>query len=270
MNLILIFPEELTPENCVLLTDRRAVHIRSVLRAEPGKKLRIGLLNGPFGQGRIDAVSERSVLLSCEWEADVRPQPPIDLLLAMPRPKVLKRLWAQFAALGVGRIFITNADKVERYYFDTHILSPDFYTPRLIEGLQQACDTRLPEVTIARSLKTFLENGFFSECEGESPVPQQPVPGIGQKLIADPSGGRSLSQCLADFSVPDIAAAPRGAASRRCCLAIGPEGGWTPYELDLFGQHGFDLFGLGPRILRTDTACIGLISLLAEFLREGV
>ena len=56
----------------------------------------------------------------------------------------MRRLWAQIAALGVGRIILTNAEKVERNYFDTHILAPETYRPLLIEGLQQARDTRLP------------------------------------------------------------------------------------------------------------------------------
>jgi RsmE family RNA methyltransferase len=248
MNLILILPTEINPENRVHLTGQRAVHIRKVLRAEAGKILRVGLLDGPFGKGTVLAVSEDAVSLLCEWEADVPPRPAIDLLLAMPRPKVLKRLWAQFAALGVGRIFITNAEKVERYYFDTHVLSPAFYNARLIEGLQQARDTRLPEVTIVRNLTPFLRNEEFAD--------------IGKKIIADPSGTQSIFQCMescAESSVPP-----------RCCLAVGPEGGWTPSELELFRESGFELFGMGPRVLRTDTACIGLCCMLAEILRKGV
>jgi len=190
MNLILIHPEEVDVAGRARLTDLRAEHIRNVLRAESGKTLRIGLLNGPFGTGTVEKISDESVTLTCEFEAEVPPRPTIDLLLAMPRPKVLKRLWAQFAALGVGRIFITNAEKVERYYFDTHILEPDFYNARFIEGLQQARDTRLPEVTIVKNLKPFLETERF--------------PTIGKKFLADPSGERSLFQCLEGNGVTSL------------------------------------------------------------------
>lgn len=237
MNLILLFPEDLGADLRVQLTDHRARHIRRVLRARPGKVLRIGLLNGPFGAGCIEAVSEERVVLRCEWEAAIPARPPVDLLLAMPRPKVLKRLWAQFAALGVGRIFITDADKVERYYFDTHILSPEFYAARLIEGLQQARDTRLPEVHIVRNIKSFLssEAGSFE----------------GRRLLADPSARASLPELLAG--------ARPGASTARVAVAIGPEGGWTPAELELFAARGFEAFHMGPRILRSDTACVGLL-----------
>ena len=262
MNLILIHPEELDTTGRAQLADNRAEHIRNVLRAERGKTLRIGLLNGPFGAGTVEELSEDSVTLTCEFEAEEPPRPQIDLLLAMPRPKVLKRLWAQFAALGVGRIFITNAEKVEKYYFDTHILEPDFYNARFIEGLQQARDTHLPEVIIVKNLKPFLENEEF--------------PTFGGKLLADPSGEGSLFQCLEKLEkkVPNIgkgdSLATRSAEMQRSCLGVGPEGGWTPCELEIFKAHGFELFGMGPRILRTDTACIALISVLAEARRMGV
>lgn len=241
MNLILVFSSEIGPDGRVELTDGRARHIRKVLRAKPGKTLRIGRVNGPLGAGVVESVSAEMVTLCCQWESRIPERPSIDLLLAMPRPKVLKRLWAQFAALGVGRIVITNAEKVERYYFDTHILRPEFYESRLIEGLQQARDTLLPDVTIERQLKPFLEKETFPE--------------VGKKILADPSGEKTIFQCL------------ESRREQRVLLAVGPEGGWTPYELDLLKSHGFELFGMGSRILRTDTACIGLIALIEEALR---
>ena len=91
-------------------------------------------------------------------EPDTPPRPAIDLLLAAPRPKVMRRLWAQIAALGVGQIILTNAEKVERNYFDTHMLAPDTYRPLLIEGLQQARDTRLPSVSIHRRFRVLIED----------------------------------------------------------------------------------------------------------------
>ena len=253
MNLILIFPNEADSENRVKLTGNRARHIRTVLRAEPGKVLRVGLLNGPFGSGLVEEVTKDSVTLSCVWENHIPARPQIDLLLAMPRPKVLMRLWAQFAALGVGRIFITNAEKVERFYFDTHVLDSDFYTARLIEGLQQARDTLLPEVMVVKQLKPFLEDTLDTV-----------FPRSGKRILADPSGAQDIFQCLEKKTgkLPDI--------GKRALLAVGPEGGWTPYEVEMFEQHGFETVGIGKRILRTDTACIGLSCLLAESLRKNV
>jgi RsmE family RNA methyltransferase len=68
--------------------------------------------------------------------------------------------------------------------------------------------------------------------------------------LADPSGLQNIFQCL------------EPATPQRSCLAVGPEGGWTPYELEMFSSHGFQIFNAGPRILRTDTACVALLSAL--------
>ncbi len=242
MNLIIIHSDELE-QGRVTLADARAEHIRSVLKAEPGQRLRIGLLNGPFGRGTIETVLPEAVTLACEWEAETPPRLAIDLLLALPRPKVMKRLWAQLAALGVGRIILTNAEKVERYYFDSHVLEPDFYNARLIEGLQQARDTHLPEVRIVKKLKPFIEDEFAALYPNTL------------CLLADPSSEKSLSVSVSS-------------SAEHVVLAIGPEGGWTPYEIDLFKKHGFKAIGMGPRILRTDTACIALLSLVTEIQRR--
>ena len=244
MNLILLQPSDFRDDGLAVLSDERARHIRKVLKAVPGKVLRIGLLNGPLGKGTMLSVDQDEVCLQCVVEEEAPPEPKIDLLMAMPRPKVMKRLWAQLAALGVGRIVLINADKVERFYFDTHVLEPDFYHARLIEGLQQARCTHLPEVLVRKRFKPFVED------ELGSLFPEH------VKLLADPSGEKRV----ADFEFND----------ERVLLAIGPEGGWTAYELEMLQAHGFELFGMGNRILRTDTVCIGLLSTLAEVLNHGI
>src|SRR4029078_8721247 len=114
--------------------------------------------------------------LRCALEPDAPARPRVDLLLAMPRPKVMKRLWAQLAALGVGQIILTNAERVERNYFDTHVLAAESYRPLLVEGLQAARDTRLPAVSIHRQLKVLVEDRLDGLLAG------------GLRLLADPGG----------------------------------------------------------------------------------
>jgi RsmE family RNA methyltransferase len=241
MNLILLQPDEVDSAGLCRLTGSRAKHVRDVLRAKSGKALRIGLLNGPFGAGVVEQIDAEQILLRCTFEAAPPPRPRIDLLLAMPRPKVMKRLWAQLAALGVGRIVLLRADKVERYYFDSHVVDPDFYTKLLLEGLQQARCTHLPEVLVRPLFKPFVEDELDALFANHF------------KLLADPAGEKQL----ADFF-------PRAVPSERILLAIGPEGGWTPYELEELAARNFHLFGMGERILRSDTATIGLLSVLAD------
>jgi RsmE family RNA methyltransferase len=164
------------------------------------------------------------------------------LILAAPRPKVLKRLWPQLAALGAGRIVILNAFKVEKCYFSSQWIDPAYYTPLLIEGLMQAGTTRLPEVQIKQRFKPFMED----ELDGCFPN--------ALRLLAHPGEAGGHGWNLAD--------------GQRPLLAVGPEGGWTDYELDMFLTRGFTPFSLGSRPLRTDTATIALISVMQERLKN--
>jgi 16S rRNA (uracil1498-N3)-methyltransferase len=235
MNLILLGDRDRIDASCVTLTDARATHLLQVLRVTPGQTVRVGLLDGPLGIGTVDAVSDGRVTMRCVFETEAPPRPRVDVLLALPRPKVLRRLWAQFAALGVGQIILTNASRVERDYFDTHVVTEACYQPLLIEGLQQARDTRLPQVSVHRQFKILVEDRL------DDLFPS------GVRLVADPSRGTSMAHALAG-------------RDERVLLAIGPEGGWNEFELHLLEAHGFTRVGLGQRTLRVDTACIALVS----------
>src|SRR5262249_25503861 len=114
VNLILLEEIEVSPSGRIQLSGLRARHAREVLKVSPGSQVRLGVLDGPLGIGTVVAVVGETVDLQCEFDTQRPAVPPIDLLLALPRPKVLRRLLAQLAALGVGRIMLTNAERVER------------------------------------------------------------------------------------------------------------------------------------------------------------
>jgi RsmE family RNA methyltransferase len=242
VNVIVLEEREVVDGVCVTLDDARAVHLINVLRVTPGQTIRVGLLDGPFGTGRVDHAGDGRVTVRCVFEAEVPPRPRVDVLLALPRPKVMRRLWAQLSALGVGRIILTNAERVERHYFDTHVLTEASYRPLLIEGLRQARDTRLPLVSIHRQFKILVEDHL------DTLFPS------GVRLVADPRGAASIPSAL-------------DGCDERVILAIGPEGGWNEFELRLLGAHGFTPVSLGRRTLRTDTSCIALLSLVHESIR---
>jgi RsmE family RNA methyltransferase len=239
LNLVLLERAEVGYDGAVRLSDMRAAHVLSVLKAGPGKQIRIGIVDGPLGQGTVQWLTEDTVDLRCVFDEDTPPRPRVDLLLALPRPKVLRRLWAQLAALGVGQIMLTNAERVERNYFDTNILTPEVYRPLLIEGLQQARDTWLPRVSIHRQFKVLIEDHLDELFAGEL------------RVVADPAGARPVGA---------VCAGAHANRDARVLLAIGPEGGWNRFELDLLAAHGFEAASLGPRTLRSDTACIALLS----------
>ena len=244
--MILLEPGEARGADGVRLSGLRAHHLLNVLKVAAGHQVRVAIVGGPRGVGTVQSITGDTIELRCVFDASIPPRPRVDLLLALPRPKVLRRLWAQLAALGVGQIVLTNAERVERDYFDTHILTPECYRPLLIEGLQQARDTHLPSVSIHRRFKVLVEDhldGLF---------------GPGLRLVADPSVTKP------------IGAAVRERVADRVLLAVGPEGGWNDFELRLLASHGFQSAGMGARTLRTDTACIALLALVHDALRSPV
>jgi len=235
VNVVIIKPDDVGPDSRVQLVGRQARHVLEVLGGSIGQSLRVGLIDGALGRGTIERIEGNRVTIRCAFDQAPPNERTIDVVLALPRPKVLKRLWAQLSALGVRRIFLTNAAKVERNYFDTHWLEKENFGPLLVEGLEQAGDTRLPEVRVIRQLKPFLEDeadALFGAT----------------RLIAHPAAEGGFA------TIPDM--------SDALTLAIGPEGGWTAFEMDLFTKLKFIPIGLGHRILRSDTACVALLAAL--------
>ena len=76
------------------------------------------------------------------------------------------------------------------------------------------------------------------------------------RVVADPSATRGLSDVV------------RSSRDARMLLAIGPEVGWNAFELGLLAAHGFQPAGMGPRTLRSDTACVALLAIV-HALRSG-
>lgn len=245
MNLILLDAAEVGADGIVSLAGPRGAHLTKVLRAAVGQTVRIGIVDGAMGVGTVTRTSDRQVELRCTFDVSIPDRPRVDLLLALPRPKVMRRLWAQLAALGVGQVILTNAEKVERDYFDSHVLDPKGYLPLLLEGLQQARDTRVPSVSIHKRFKVLVEDDLDALCRGA------------RRLVAHPEGGARIARAV-------DGASPTG----RVVLAIGPEGGWNDFELGLLETHGFARVGIGSRILTTTTACVALLTLVHEALRR--
>ncbi len=232
MNLILLYPGDLDTDGLAHLSSRRARHVNEVHRAATGDRLVVGLVNGPVGTGTVLSAAPDEVRLAVTLDAEPPPPAGLDLLLAMPRPKVLRRVLQAAASLGTRRIVLVAAQRVEKSYFDTPFLEPCEIERNLVLGLEQARDTVLPEVLVRRRFRPFVED----EVETLWPRPAF------DRLLAHPAAQEAL---LAPGAPPPAPSA---------VLAIGPEGGWIPFETTLLEAHGFRPFGLGPRILRVETA----------------
>ena len=244
MNLILLHPQELIDQHATL-TGRRAEHIRKVLRCTIGDNVRVGVLGGMLGSGCIQAMDGNHVVLEVLLSAEPPAFPPTDLILAVPRPIMLKRVLAQATSLGVHRIFLVNANRVEKSFFNSTLIQSNDFTEPLCLGLEQAMDTMLPEISVHPRFRPFVED-LLPDLLINCPV----------RLLAHPAGDRTIAQ------------AAKGLLAQRAVLAIGPEGGWVDFEVEQFKAHGFMPFSLGPRILRVDTAVPALLaqlSLLRQF-----
>ena len=234
MNLLLLEKEELLGDEAVVC-DRRAEHLLNILQVEPGSVVRLGLIGGNVGSGTVLAIEKKTVRLQVSLKQEpVRP-PHIELILALPRPIMLKRVLKQGTVLGVRRFHLIRSQRVEKSFFASPVLFPEKTRALLLEGMEQAMDTWLPEVHIHRQFRPFVEDV----------LPQLP----GHGLIAHPHAIATLD---AVFTPP--------APESPLLLAIGPEGGWNDYELSAFTSRGFAGFSMGKRIFHVDTAVVALMA----------
>jgi RsmE family RNA methyltransferase len=160
---------------------------------------------------------------------------PLTLILALPRPKSLKKSIEAAASLGVKNIFIIESWRVEKSYWSSPVLAPEALRERMLLGLEQARDTVLPRIEIRRRFKPFVEDEL-PELAAES-----------LRLVAHP---RDAHPCPVNVQQPVV-------------LMIGPEGGFIPYEIELLQNTGFTPVTIGERILRVETAIAAFIGRLS-------
>jgi RsmE family RNA methyltransferase len=234
LNLVLLLQEDLVAPDRARLTGRRLAHVREVHRAKVGDELSVGLLGGRMGRGRVRHLDTESLELEVVLDQEPPPKLPLTLVLALPRPKVLNRVVAAATSLGAGRLVLLNAWKVEKAYWASPRMRSENLREQMVLGLEQAKDTVLPDLRLARLFRPFVEDDLPG------------LVGQGTGLVAHPGGGAAP---------PRVPAAP-------VTVAIGPEGGWIEAEVQSLLQAGLRPLDLGPRILRTETALAALVGRL--------
>ncbi len=243
VNFLLLEPNELDPHGVAVVRGRRAQHVTSVLRAGVGNTLRIGVVGGSLGSGLVDAVDEAGVRLVCTLGAA---PPLVDdvLFLAVPRPKVLLRMLAHAAALGFARIVLFRSWRVEKSHLDSTAMRADVQRQQLLLGLEQAGRTSMPTVEFHALWKPMVEDA----------LPTMSLPArrfCGHPNAAAPTHELSLAR------------------GEPFALAIGPDGGFTDYEIAGLRTNGFLAVSAGPSPLRTETALAVLTGQLDLLRRRG-
>lgn len=234
MNLILLRAGDYIAPQRVRLTDERARHIRDVLGAKTSETIRVGDIGGLLGNGEILAIDANGIELRVALTREPPPKLPLTVILALPRPKMLRRIIRSVAEFGIRELILLNTCKVEKSYWQTPVLAAETIRDYLIDGLQQAGDTMLPPVRLEKRFKPFVEDRLPALLAGTT------------ALLAHPGSAAICPVAL------------NGA----CTLAIGPEGGFIPYEIEKLQAAGMQPVNLGPRILRVENALTTLTARL--------
>ena len=235
MNHLIFFSEDKISDNEIQISDNRKDHILNILELKKGDNLRVGEFNGKTGSGKITDIDEN---ITIEFSVTDNPPEkiPLHVIVGLSRPKVLSRLITDLTTYGVEKI-----DIIQTWYGDKGYWNNDLFTEKglkesITKGLEQAMDTIPPEIKLVRRfgpysndvLPTYSEN---SRC-----------------YIAQPNSENELGNHKNERSV----------------IAIGPERGFTPYEVNQFTKAGFEPVTLGNRILRTEAAAHFAVSRLSS------
>lgn len=232
MNLLLIEEGERIAAGLACVGGRKAAHLREVLGKGEGGTVRVGELGGLVGEGVIETVEEgRAFVRYAVSEAPPEPLG-VRLVLALPRPPMLRRILLHATTLGVKEIVLLHTARVEKSFWGSHALRDAEIGEQLRLGLEQARDTVLPTVALRRKFRPFVEDEL--------------QPWQGRKLVAHLEPGARGVEATAEPTT----------------VVVGPEGGLVPFEVELLRQAGCVAVSLGARVLRVETAVVALLARL--------
>lgn len=221
-------------DTLVELRDQRLLHLRDVLQAKEGDELRVGEIDGQMGVGRLVSLQTDRAQLEVILRQTPPQKLPIVVVMALPRPKMLRRILRSIAEFGVGELHLIHSFRVEKSYWQSPVLRPDTLRNFMLQGLSQGVDTVLPTVTCHRRFKPFVEDRLPG------------IIGSSDALVAHPYGA------VAD-PVP---------TQKRTIAVLGPEGGFIPYEVAALEAVGCRRISLGERVLRVENAVSALLGRL--------
>ena len=283
-------------------SDERFEHLRQVLKkTNKGDEFKATILNERLATGRILSYDddERSVLIEIlstkEEEEKEEKMVTVSLILAMPRPKVLRRLLSVFAQFGVENVHMFSAEKTERCYFQSEVLTEDVLVREFTRGVEQnALDFKFPNASKCRNLNAVLEALLSSgDEEGKAGREENIAKRVNGKKGAnfewllrsmrdeeEGEGGEERRRInllahpsSASVSVTEALAQEKSAISTNrveILLAVGPEGGWSEEEVRAFETFDFVNVGLGNRVFTTDVATIALLSSINEYVEYSL
>ncbi|WP_317931619.1 16S rRNA (uracil(1498)-N(3))-methyltransferase [Halioxenophilus sp. WMMB6] len=232
MNLLILRREDFTADDTACVSDYRADHLRNIHRLEPGDTVRAGILNGEMGEAVVLSIDSTAATLRFQSQQPPPPALPLTLVLALPRPQMLKRSLQTVASLGVKEIYLIQSERVEKSFWSSPVLQEQQLTEHLLLGLEQGVDTILPTIHFRQRFRPFVTDELPKLIAGK------------QAWLAHPG---DYPPCPERCLEPSV-------------LVIGPEGGFVSHEVTAFTEAGCQPMQLGPRILRVEVAIPMLLS----------
>ena len=225
MNIVLLDPRQTESEFWTISSKRQLEHLHTHVGVKVGDTLKVGIREGKRYLTEIIDISENSIQIKPLKEESVPEKLPVTLIVALPRPKVLRRLIMDAVTLGVDKLILIHSYRVDKSYWQTPFLQQLDHFVTL--GLEQAGDTIAPKIELYKRFKPFVEDVLPTLISTQCPA-----------YVAHPYTEQKMP-CAIDHP---------------CTVIIGPEGGFIPYEIDLLIKNGCQAVSLGNRILRTETA----------------
>lgn len=234
VNILLFDQSDRLDDRRISITGRRLEHIQRNLDIGAGPQLRAGEINGRMGEAIVEDINSSAATLLINLSDDPPPKLPVALVLALPRPKMLRRILRSVAEFGVRELHLINSYRVEKSYWQTPVLQDHCVRDHLLLGLEQAVDTVLPTVRLHPRFKPWVEDEFPLLIDGR------------QGILAHPGEHPPCPRSIAGEAV----------------LAVGPEGGFTDFEVEQLRAGGCAIVSLGTRILRVENAVSALLARL--------
>lgn len=226
MNVLLLESHNIDGQTATIQGSAQVAHVKNVLHGAIGDTLKIGELGGKLGTGVIDFIDDKVILTNVHLETSPPAKLGVTLVLALPRPKVLRRLLMDMTAMGVNHIVLMNSYRTDKSYWGSPLLTrlDEF----VLEGLQQGIDTIAPKISLAKRFKPFVQDDLSGLIQNRA-------------VVCHPYADENFAKYSQEHGLPDL-------------MIIGAEGGFIPYEVELLASVGISAVGLGRRILRTESA----------------
>ncbi len=253
------------------LTGAHAAHLARTLRARVGQEFEVAC-GDLVRRGAVTSVSDDRVEFSLGAEVSATGVVPITLLLAVFKFDRMEWAIEKCTELNVTTIIPVIARRTEKHLAQAADKRVERWRRIAREASEQSRRATPPEITTPMKLTDALANFRSDEMRdtraelGGRPVPVHGVipseeftPSRG--TCCSPPGGLHvvLAETERGVMLSDVLRAQSGLHS--LTLAVGPEGGWTPQELETFATAKFISASLGETILRAETAAIAALAI---------